>query len=162
MALNEKQNKVLLTFSASKMTPCGAEMSQENEISRNYDINELNEERRKIAEEKAEKAALEEMIRKSNEEGALDKNLKLMSPTRMVLRRFFRIALQMRKFDPATRDLSYSGLSDFFYEKLFPVCKQSFPLTCFLACKIFKHKSYRKSFIYKLQILRLLVELKLF
>lgn len=80
----------------------------------------------------------------------------------LVLRRFFRIALQMRKFDPATRDLSYSGLSDFFYEKLFPVCKQSFPLTCFLACKIFKHKSYRKSFIYKLQILRLLVELKLF
>ena len=95
MALNEKQNKVLLTSSASKMTPCGAEMSQENEISRNYDINELNEERRKIAEEKAEKAALEEMIRKSNEEGALDKNLKLMSPTRMVLRRFFRSKLSI-------------------------------------------------------------------
>lgn len=95
MALSEKQNKVLLTSSASKMTPCGAEMSQENEISRNYDINELNEERRKIAEEKAEKAALEEMIRKSNEEGALDKNLKLMSPTRMVLRRFFRSKLSI-------------------------------------------------------------------
>lgn len=95
MALNEKQNRVNLTPSDSKITPYGAEMAQENEITRNYDAAELNEERRRVAEEKAEKAALEEMIRKSNEEGALDKNLKLMSPTRMVLRRFFRSKLSI-------------------------------------------------------------------
>ncbi len=95
MALNEKQNRVSLTPSDSKITPHGAEMAQENEITRNYDAAELNEERRRVAEEKAEKAALEEMIRKSNEEGALDKNLKLMSPTRMVLRRFFRSKLSI-------------------------------------------------------------------
>ena len=93
MALNEKQNKVEL--SPSKVTSNGAVMVQENDISRNYDANELNEERRRVAEEKAEKAELEEMIRKSNEEGALDKNLKLMSPTRMVLRRFFRSKLSI-------------------------------------------------------------------
>lgn len=95
MALNEKQNRVNLTPSDSKVTPYGAEMAQENEITRNYDATELNEERRRVAEEKAEAAALEEMIRKSNEEGALDKNLKLMSPTRMVLRRFFRSKLSI-------------------------------------------------------------------
>ena len=95
MALNEKQNRVNLTPSDSKITPYGAEMAQENEITRNYDATELNEERRRVAEEKAEAAALEEMIRKSNEEGALDKNLKLMSPTRMVLRRFFRSKLSI-------------------------------------------------------------------
>lgn len=95
MALNEKQNRVNLTPSDSKITPYGAEMAQENEITRNYDSAELNEERRRVAEEKAEAAALEEMIRKSNEEGALDKNLKLMSPTRMVLRRFFRSKLSI-------------------------------------------------------------------
>lgn len=95
MALNEKQNRVNLTPSDSKITPYGAEMAQENEITRNYDAAELNEERRRVAEEKAEAAALEEMIRKSNEEGALDKNLKLMSPTRMVLRRFFRSKLSI-------------------------------------------------------------------
>lgn len=95
MALNEKQNRVSLTPSDSKITPYGAEMAQENEITRNYDSAELNEERRRVAEEKAEAAALEEMIRKSNEEGALDKNLKLMSPTRMVLRRFFRSKLSI-------------------------------------------------------------------
>ena len=93
MALNEKQNKVEL--SPSKVTSNGAVMVQENDISRNYDANELNEERRRVAEEKAEKAELEEMIRKSNEEGALDKNLKLMSPTRMVLRRYFRSKLSI-------------------------------------------------------------------
>lgn len=95
MALNEKQNRVSLTPSDSKITSYGAEMAQENEITRNYDAAELNEERRRVAEEKAEAAALEEMIRKSNEEGALDKNLKLMSPTRMVLRRFFRSKLSI-------------------------------------------------------------------
>ncbi len=95
MALNEKQNRVNLTPSDSKITPYGAEMAQENETTRNYDAAELNEERRREAEEKAEAAALEEMIRKSNEEGALDKNLKLMSPTRMVLRRFFRSKLSI-------------------------------------------------------------------
>ncbi len=95
MALNEKQNRVNLTPSDSKITPYGGEMAQENEITRNYDAAELNEERRRVAEEKAEAAALEEMIRKSNEEGALDKNLKLMSPTRMVLRRFFRSKLSI-------------------------------------------------------------------
>ena len=95
MALNEKQNRVNLTPSDSKITSYGAEMAQENEITRNYDAAELNEERRRVAEEKAEAAALEEMIRKSNEEGALDKNLKLMSPTRMVLRRFFRSKLSI-------------------------------------------------------------------
>lgn len=95
MALNEKQNRVNLTPSDSKVTPYGAEMAQENEITRNYDATELNEERRRVAEEKVEAAALEEMIRKSNEEGALDKNLKLMSPTRMVLRRFFRSKLSI-------------------------------------------------------------------
>ncbi len=95
MALNEKQNRVSLTPSDSKITSYGAEMAQENEITRNYDSAELNEERRRVAEEKAEAAALEEMIRKSNEEGALDKNLKLMSPTRMVLRRFFRSKLSI-------------------------------------------------------------------
>lgn len=95
MALNEKQNRVNLTPSDSKITSYGAEMAQENEITRNYDSAELNEERRRVAEEKAEAAALEEMIRKSNEEGALDKNLKLMSPTRMVLRRFFRSKLSI-------------------------------------------------------------------
>lgn len=95
MALNEKQNRVNLTPSDSKITPYGAEMAQENEITRNYDAAELNEEHRRVAEEKAEAAALEEMIRKSNEEGALDKNLKLMSPTRMVLRRFFRSKLSI-------------------------------------------------------------------
>ena len=93
MALNEKQNKVEL--SPSRVTAYGAEMVQENEISRNYDIDELNEERRAAAAEKAEQAELEEMIKKSNEEGALDKNLKLMSPTRMVLRRFFRSKLSI-------------------------------------------------------------------
>ncbi len=90
MAERRKFNKVSITGAPSEN-----EAVLVQEVVRNYDAEELYQDRVKAAEEKAAKKELEEAIRQSNEEDALDRNVKLMSPTRMVLRRFFRSKLSI-------------------------------------------------------------------
>ena len=92
MAIERKVNKVSLVADASSN---GEILVQnEEEVVRNYDEAALYEERAKDAQEREEQEELERLMKQS-EEAALDKNVKLMSPTRMVLRRFFRSKLSI-------------------------------------------------------------------
>jgi len=92
MAIERKINKVSLAVDASSN---GEILVQsEEEVVRNYDDEALYEERVKEAQEREEQEELERLMKQS-EEAVLDKNVKLMSPTRMVLRRFFRSKLSI-------------------------------------------------------------------
>ncbi len=92
MARLRKYNKVSLSAGASSDTEI---LVQSEEIERNYDEEALYEERVQRAQEKTEEERLEQMLKKSREDDELDRNVKLMSPTRMVLRRFFRSKLSV-------------------------------------------------------------------
>ena len=93
MARERKFNKIALSYADSQSeTPV---LIQAEAIARNYDKEELYLERARQAREKAEEKELERLIKRSQDEDALDKNVKLMSPTRMVVRRFFRSKLSI-------------------------------------------------------------------
>ena len=93
MARERKFNKVAMSYADSQSeTPV---LIQAEAIARNYDKEELYLERARQAREKAEEKELERLIKRSQDEDALDKNVKLMSPTRMVVRRFFRSKLSI-------------------------------------------------------------------
>lgn len=92
MARLRKYNKVFMSAGASSDTEI---LVQSEEIERNYDEEALYEERVQRAQEKTEEERLEQMLKKSREDDELDRNVKLMSPTRMVLRRFFRSKLSV-------------------------------------------------------------------
>lgn len=93
MAIERKINRVSMVAGASFGE--NVLMQGEEEVVRNYDEKALYEERVKEAREREEKEELERLMKQSVEEDALDKNVKLMSPTRMVLRRFFRSKLSI-------------------------------------------------------------------
>lgn len=93
MARERKFNKVAMSYADSQSeTPV---LIQAEAIARNYDKEELYLERARQAREKAEEKELERLIKRSQDEDALDRNVKLMSPTRMVVRRFFRSKLSI-------------------------------------------------------------------
>ena len=91
-------NKVTLGGASSEnKSLVGAQLAQSEtqEVARNYDPEELNMLRAQAAKEKADKEAQAEALRRLQEDEPLDKNIKLMSPTRMVVRRFFRSKLSI-------------------------------------------------------------------
>ena len=92
MAKQRKFNKVSLSVGASSDTEV---LVQAEEIVKNYDEAELYEKRVQEAKKKEEQERLEKLMKQSAEDDALDKNVKLMSPTRMVVRRFFRSKLSV-------------------------------------------------------------------
>ena len=90
MSIERKVNRVSMVSDASSN---GEVLIQGDEaVVRNYDEQALYEQRAIDAQEKAEQEELKRLM-SQYEEAALDKNVKLMSPTRMVLRRFFRSKL---------------------------------------------------------------------
>ena len=93
MAKERKLNRVSLTVGGTSEAP--VLVQNEVAVERNYDAEELYAQRVEAAKEESEKEELERLIKQSTEEDALDKNVKLMSPTRMVLRRFFRSKLSI-------------------------------------------------------------------
>ena len=95
MAGKRKFNKVSFAGDANASVDWGEVLAHdEQEIVRNYDAQELYESRVAEAEEKAAQAELDAKIKQMNEDN-LDRNVKLMSPTRMVVRRFFRSKLSI-------------------------------------------------------------------
>ncbi len=93
MAEKRKFNRVSLSVGGTPEAPILVQ--SEEEVARNYDAEELYAQRVEAAKEENEKAELERLIKQSAEEDALDRNVKLMSPMRMVLRRFFRSKLSI-------------------------------------------------------------------
>ena len=93
MANNRKFNKVMMSGASSQNN--STQLSPSTELERSYDPEELYASRAKAAKEKADKKAQEEAMRRLQDDEPLDKNVKLMSPTRMVLRRFFRSKLSI-------------------------------------------------------------------
>ena len=93
MAIGRKINRVSMVAGASSGE--SILIQGEEEIVRNYDEEALYEERVKETREQEDKEELERLMRQSAEDDALDKNVKLMSPTRMVVRRFFRSKLSI-------------------------------------------------------------------
>ena len=92
MSIERKVNRVSMVSDASSN---GEVLIQGDEaVVRNYDEQALYEQRAIDAQEKAEQEELKRLM-SQYEEAALDKNVKLMSPTRMVLRRFFRSKLSI-------------------------------------------------------------------
>ena len=92
MSIERKVNRVSMVADASSN---GEVLIQNDEaVARNYDEQALYEQRAFEAQEKAEQEELKRLM-SQYEEAALDKNVKLMSPTRMVLRRFFRSKLSI-------------------------------------------------------------------
>ena len=95
MANKRKFNKVSFTADANASVDWGEILAHdEQQVERNYDAQELYESRVEAAEKKAAQEALDGKIREMNEDN-LDRNVKLMSPTRMVVRRFFRSKLSI-------------------------------------------------------------------
>lgn len=80
----------------------------------------------------------------------------------LVLRRFFRIALQIRKFDPAMQNLCYHAFSEFFESAMRNTCSGRFPVISFCTHRIFSRKKFSRIFIFNLQILRLLTEISFY
>ncbi len=106
MANLEYINEIELTASSESISESGVSLTPKGEIKRNYDPEELRAKRLKKIEEKKrieeEQRIIEELKKQEeenkkaeNEDEPLDKNVKLMSPTRMVLRRFFRSKLSI-------------------------------------------------------------------
>jgi len=93
MTEKRKLNRVSLSVGGTSEAPVLVQSAEE--VERNYDAEELYAQRVETAKEENEKAELERLIKQSAEEDALDRNVKLMSPTRMVVRRFFRSKLSI-------------------------------------------------------------------
>ena len=92
MAEKRKSNRVSLTTAGVSSNDV---LVQAEEVVRNYDEQELYEQRVKEVQADKEQEELERLLKQSADEDALDRNVKLMSPTRMVLRRFFRSKLSI-------------------------------------------------------------------
>lgn len=80
----------------------------------------------------------------------------------IVLRRYFRLALKIRKHSPEQKNVIYAFMRDFLYRKVITKCRKNFPLSCSIAKKIWKKEKYYSSFMLKLQLLRLLIEMRIF
>ena len=93
MAIERKINRVSMVAGATSFGD--ALVQNEESIVRNYDEKALYKERAIKTQELNDQEELERLMKQSVEEDALDKNVKLMSPTRMVLRRFFRSKLSI-------------------------------------------------------------------
>ena len=107
MANLEYINKIDMTASSEDISENSVTLSPNGEVERNYDPQELKEkllkekeekkriEEEKIKEEEQRKQEEEEEAKPADVDEPLDKNIKLMSPTRMVVRRFFRSKLSI-------------------------------------------------------------------
>lgn len=106
MANLEYINKIDMTASSEDISENSVTLSPSGEVERNYDPQKLKEkllkkkeEKKRIEEEKIkeeeEQRKQEEEAKQAHEDEPLDKNIKLMSPTRMVVRRFFRSKLSI-------------------------------------------------------------------
>ena len=94
MAEKKKINRISLAISGSTFDT--ATLTQGNKrVERNYNEQEVFEQKVIASKEISEQKELERLMKQSTEEDALDRNVKLMSPTRMVLRRFFRSKLSI-------------------------------------------------------------------
>lgn len=80
----------------------------------------------------------------------------------IVLRRYFRLALKIRKYSPEQKNVIYAFMRDFLFRKIITNCRKNFPLSCSIAQKIWQKEKYHSSFILKLQLLRLLIEMRIF
>lgn len=112
MAEKRKINKVSL----SVVSP-DSEILVLNEagVERNYDTEALYAQRVEAVRAAEEKEELDRLIKQSTEEDALDRNIKLMSPTRMVLRRFFRSKLSIVGLIMVLSLFAFSFLGPIFY-----------------------------------------------
>lgn len=94
MAEKKKINRISLAIGGSTFDT--ATLTQGNKrVERNYNEQEAFEQKVIASKEISEQKELERLMKQSTEEDALDRNVKLMSPTRMVLRRFFRSKLSI-------------------------------------------------------------------
>lgn len=94
MAEKKKINRISLAIGGSTFDT--ATLTQGNKrVERNYNEQEAFEQKVIASKEISERKELERLMKQSIEEDALDRNVKLMSPIRMVLRRFFRSKLSI-------------------------------------------------------------------
>ena len=111
MAEKRKLNKISLSVAS----PDSEILVSEAEVVKNYDAEELYEKRAEAVRAANDQEELERLIKQSTEEDALDRNVKLMSPTRMVLRRFFRSKLSIVGLVMVLSLFAFSFLGPLFY-----------------------------------------------
>lgn len=76
----------------------------------------------------------------------------------LVLRRFMRISLQMRKYEVLKREAVFMFQREFCLQRMIDVCKDFYPLICALTEKCWAQDIYSKRLIWQIQFIRLLIE----